>query len=85
MEERYPEEKEDAVYSDKVPAGRRMYFFDVKKTSKGDFYLVISERRRTEEGKKRDRIWVFQEDLERFLEALNRASDVVENSGELTS
>lgn len=81
-----PEEREEnAVFSERVPAGRRIYFIDVKRSSKGDLYLVISERRRTEEGKVRDRIWVFKEDLDKFLRALEKATQVVRQGEELTS
>lgn len=74
--ERSPEgTRDDSVHTEKLPAGRRIYFFDVKRTSRGDFYLVISERRRTEEGSKRDRIMIFREDMKRFLEALDRAAE----------
>ncbi len=76
--ERSPEgTRDDSVHAEKLPAGRRIYFFDVKRTSKGDFYLVISERRRTQEGPKRDRIMVFKEDMGRFLEALGRAAEAI--------
>ncbi len=75
------EREENAVFSERVPAGRRIYFIDVKRSSKGDLYLVISERRRTEEGKVRDRIWVFREDLDKFLEALEKATRVVREGG----
>lgn len=61
---------EESVYSQRVYAGRRIYYFDVKRSSRGDYYLVISEKRRTDEGAKRDRIWVFMEDLSKFMEAL---------------
>lgn len=77
--ERSPEEtRDDSLHSEKLPAGRRIYFFDVKRTSKGDCYLVISERRRTEEGPKRDRIMVFREDMDRFMEALAKATGAFE-------
>jgi len=75
------EREENAIFSERVLAGRRVYFIDVKRSSKGDLYLVISERRRTEEGKVRDRIWVFKEDLDKFLEALEKATRVVREGG----
>ena len=74
MERSQEETRDDSIHSEKLPAGRRIYFFDVKRTSKGDFYLVISERRRTQEGPKRDRIMVFREDMDRFMEALTKAT-----------
>lgn len=86
MERGQEETRDDSVHSEKLPAGRRIYFFDVKRTSKGDCYLVISERRRTEEGLKRDRIMVFREDMDRFMEAIARATGALaENERETKS
>ncbi len=34
--------KDDSLFSKRVPAGRRIYFIDIKKNKKGDLYLSIS-------------------------------------------
>jgi hypothetical protein len=78
MERSSEETRDNSVHSERLPAGRRVYFFDVKRTSKGDCYLVISERRKTDEGPKRDRIMVFSEDIGRFMEALSKAAGKME-------
>jgi hypothetical protein len=57
------------IFSEKVAKGKRTYFFDINKSGKGDFYIKISERRKTENGFEHDRIMVFEEDIKDFIEA----------------
>lgn len=65
------QENKDELFSRRVRAGSRTYYFDVKKTGKNDNYLVISESKRmNDDSTKRNRIWVFEEDLEKFYHAL---------------
>ncbi len=56
------------VFSSRVRAGSRTYYFDIKKNSKDDNYLVISESKRVgdENEKQRHRIMIFEEDMEKF-------------------
>ena len=56
------------IFSSRVRAGSRTYYFDIKKNSKDDNYLVISESKRMGEDneKQRHRIMVFEEDIEKF-------------------
>ena len=56
------------IFSSRVRAGSRTYYFDIKKNSKEDNYLVISESKKTrdENEKQRHRIMVFEEDIEKF-------------------
>ena len=56
------------IFSSRVRAGSRTYYFDIKKNSKEDNYLVISESKKTREEseKQRHRIMVFEEDIEKF-------------------
>lgn len=66
MEERRKEE----IFSKKVKAGRRTYYFDVKENVNNDKYLIISETKSVEFGKQdRFRIMVFPEDIDNFSEA----------------
>jgi len=56
------------IFSSRVRAGSRTYYFDIKKNSKDDNYLVISESKRVgdDNEKQRHRIMVFEEDIEKF-------------------
>jgi len=62
------------LFSEKISAGKRTYFLDVKKSREGVQYLTISESKRKEDGKYEHlRVIVFEENIPAFLEALNRA------------
>ena len=67
------------VYSKKVKAGKRTYFFDVKSTRAGDYYITITESRRKakEEGNfyEKHKIFLYKEDLNKFVNALNGTAD----------
>ncbi|MCH5598648.1 DUF3276 family protein [Niabella ginsengisoli] len=64
---------DNEIYSDKITKGSRTYFFDIKKSEKGDLYLKISESKRTESGFEHHRLKVFDEDLKDFVEALKKS------------
>jgi hypothetical protein len=69
----YPAER-DEVYSQRVPAGRRTYFFDVKTTRSGeDFFITITESKRDGEGYKKHKIFLYKEDFGKFAAALHGA------------
>jgi len=62
------------LYSERVHAGSRIYFFDVSEASNGAKYLVIDESRRTEgDSYEHKRVMVFQDNLEKFMEGLTKA------------
>mgnify|MGYP001818516189 CR=1 FL=1 len=45
MEENNANEREE-IFSERVRAGKRTYFFDVKATRSNDYYLTITESQR---------------------------------------
>ena len=62
------------LFSEKVSAGSRTYFFDVKESAEGIKYLVISESRQVGgESYKHNRVMVFQEHLGAFNKGFNKA------------
>lgn len=65
----------DEIYSERVRAGKRTYFFDVKSTRSNDYYLTITEskRRFKDDGffYEKHKIFLYKEDFNKFLEALN--------------
>src|SRR5690606_20146036 len=67
----------EEVFSKKVRAGKRTYFFDVKATRSNDYYVTITEsKKRFEDGVFiKHKIFLYKEDFEKFAEGLN---DVVE-------
>lgn len=65
----------EEIYSEKVKAGKRTYFFDVKSTRSNDYYLTITEskKRFKEDGftYEKHKIFLYKEDFNKFLNALN--------------
>ena len=63
----------DEVYSKRVPAGKRTYFFDVKTTRSGeDFFLTITESKRVDEQRyEKHKIFLYKEDFGKFLTAMH--------------
>ena len=74
MEENNYNVNED-IFSKVLRAGRRTYFFDVRSTKAGDYYLTISESKKftNEDGTfyfKKHKIYLYKEDFENFSEIL---------------
>ncbi len=73
MEENNNEREE--IYSERVRAGKRTYFFDVKATRSNDYYLTITEskRRYKDDGYtyEKHKIFLYKEDFNKFVLALN--------------
>jgi hypothetical protein len=67
----------ESVYSKKVRAGkRRTYFFDVRRTKGEDFYLTLTEStKRINGGYERHKVFLYKEDFNRFVEALQEVVD----------
>lgn len=73
--------KKTEIFSEKIQAGSRNYFFDVRVSSDGVKYLTISESKRKEgENFDHDRIMIFEEHIETFREGLSKAFDFILNS-----
>lgn len=69
------------IYSQRVRAGKRTYFFDVKATRSKDYYLTITEskRRYKEDGYfyEKHKIFLYKEDFDKFVEALKETVEHV--------
>ena len=70
------------IFSKVFRAGRRTYFFDVRETRAGDYYLTITESKRqnNEDGSfyyKKHKIYLYKEDFEKFKELLNEVMDYI--------
>ncbi|MCF0210428.1 MAG: DUF3276 family protein [Bacteroidales bacterium] len=67
----------DDVLSRSLKAGKRTYFFDVKKTKAGEKYLVITESKKRfneQDGSfsyDKHKIFLYKEDYDRFAELLS--------------
>ena len=70
----------NGVYSKRLRAGRRRtYFFDVRTTKSNDYYLTITEskKRYNEDGYERHKLFLYKEDFNKFIEALQETVDHV--------
>ncbi len=62
------------IFSARTTTGRRTYFFNVKENRTGDVFLnLVESKKNSESDFERHSIIVFKEDLESFMEALERA------------
>ncbi|HEY0261884.1 MAG TPA: DUF3276 family protein [Chitinophagales bacterium] len=59
------------IKSEKVLAGKRTYFVDLKEKQNGDRYLKITENRKNNGETLRSSVIIFQEDFDKFFAALN--------------
>ncbi|MBH69747.1 MAG: DNA-binding protein [Flavobacteriales bacterium] len=72
----------EEIFSKSVRAGRRTYFFDVRSTRAGDYYMTITESKRdfNEDGTpfyKKHKIYLYKEDFANFQDALKEVSDFI--------
>lgn len=69
-------------FSKKLRAGkRRTYFFDVRSTKQGDFFLTITESKKKFDGDgyESHKIFLYKEDFKKFVEALNETVDYIKS------
>jgi hypothetical protein len=66
------QDREEEIFSKRVRAGRRTYFFDVKTTRSNDYYVTITEsKRKPEDGSFiKHKIFLYKEDFNKFSQAL---------------
>jgi hypothetical protein len=78
----------EEIFSKSVRAGRRTYFFDVRSTRAGDYYMTLTESKRdfNEDGTpfyKKHKIYLYKEDFTNFKEALKEVSEyIIKEKGE---
>lgn len=68
-------DNQEEIFSNRLKAGRRTYFFDVKETRGGDYYLTISElsKKTGRDGQPvvlRHKIFLYKEDFDGFTKGL---------------
>lgn len=78
----FDNKEREEVYSKKVRAGKRTYFFDVKSTRAGDYYITVTEsKKRMEDGVfVKHKIFLYKEDFEKFAEGLNEVVDYIKSN-----
>ena len=76
-------EKEE-IFSKVLRAGRRTYFFDVRATKAGDYYLTVTESKKftNDDGSfhyKKHKIYLYKEDFSEFNSILAEMTDYIIN------
>ncbi|MGY8918845.1 MAG: PUR family DNA/RNA-binding protein [Flavobacteriales bacterium] len=74
----------EEIFSKVLRAGRRTYFFDVRSTKAGDYYLTLTESKKftNDDGSfhyKKHKIYLYKEDFSEFSSILNEMTDYVIN------
>ena len=71
--EDYNKSDRQEIFSKKIRAGKRTYFFDVKSTKGNDYFITITEsKKKFDEGSYvKHKIFLYKEDFNKFVEALN--------------
>jgi hypothetical protein len=78
----------DDVFSRVIKAGKRTYFFDVKKTRDQELYLTITESKKRFDdalGKfiyEKHKIFLYQEDFEKFTQNLEDVFSYIRTGSE---
>ncbi|MCR4994269.1 MAG: PUR family DNA/RNA-binding protein [Bacteroidales bacterium] len=77
-ETHYDNKEKDILFSKAIKAGKRIYYVDVKQSSRGDMYLSLTESKRIVSGDaempqysyEKHKVFVYPEDFEKFTGAL---------------
>ena len=70
----------ESLFSKRIKAGkRRTYFFDVRATRSNDYFITITEskKRFDDNGYDRHKMFLYKEDFNKFIAALNETVDFV--------
>jgi len=75
-------ENRDELYSVRVRAGKRTYFFDVKETRGKDLYMTITESKRNFDNDgnvnyHKHKLFLYREDFEKFEDGFIDATDKI--------
>ena len=73
---------QEEIHSKVLRAGRRTYFFDVRSTKAGDYYLTITESKKFthDDGTfhyKKHKIYLYKEDFTAFRENVSEMMDFI--------
>lgn len=74
----------EEIFSKKVRAGKRTYFFDIKPTRSNDYYLTITEskKRLKDDGffYEKHKIFLYKEDFKKFMETLGETFEYLKTN-----
>jgi hypothetical protein len=71
------EREREELFSKRIRAGKRTYFFDVKSTRSQDYYITITESRRHQKDDgfvyEKHKMFLYKEDFDKFVAGLQEA------------
>lgn len=80
----------DIVFSRSVKAGKRLYYIDVKRDRKGDYYISMTESKRVKDAGdgqrpvyEKHKIFLYREDLDKFRQAFDEAAEFTQMNAPL--
>lgn len=84
--ENFESQEKEEIFSKRIPAGKRTYFFDVKATRGNELYLTVTEskKRLRDDGSffyDKHKIFLYQEDFDKFMDGLNEAMAYIQENG----
>lgn len=85
MNERMQEKADNEIlFSKMVKAGKRIYYIDVKRDRRGEYYMALTESKRVKDGTEtarpvfeKHKIFLYREDVAKFSEAFREVTDYV--------
>ena len=78
----------EIVFSKSIKAGKRIYYLDLKKNSKDEMFLAITESKKVITGEGDDsqvsfekhKIFLYREDFQKFMAGLEEAVNFIERN-----
>lgn len=87
-----PQNEREHEFSRTVKAGKRVYYLDVKRDRRDEYYIAMTESKRVQEGTETERpvfekhkIFLYREDVVNFLAALTDAAQYIGERRPLTA
>ena len=74
------QQDDKVLYTEKVPAGKRTYFLDVKENHQGTRILKITESRKNDGEFIRHSIMIFQEDFDKIFDAFEKIKGYIQST-----
>jgi hypothetical protein len=76
-------DEQEKIFSKRIRAGKRTYFFDVRATRSNDYYLTVTESRRFQKGGEfvfeKSKLFIYKEDFDKVVEALQETVDYIKS------
>ena len=72
-------QEDKVLFTEKVPAGKRTYFLDVKENHQGSTILKITESRKDDGKFIRHSVMIFEEDFDKIFVAFEKVKNFIQS------